>query len=136
MKVGIVGSRKYQAPSKIRKFIYELKKKFGDELEIVSGDQPKGADGYAKKFALEFEVKYVAFPPAHYNWNSYCIKEAHNYGKDYRPYYFFQRNTEIAEYSDVVVAFIPRGTKIEESKGTHDTIKKADKLGKRTLVLW
>lgn len=136
MKIGIVGSREYQAPSKIRKFIFELKKKFGDELEIVSGGQPKGADGYAKKYALEFEVKYVEFPPAHYNWNAHCIKETHNYGREYRPYYFFQRNTEIAEYSDKIAAFIPEGWKIEDSRGTHDTVKKATKLGKKVVILY
>ena len=135
MKIGIVGSREYQNATKIRKFIFELKKKFGEELEIVSGGQPKGADGFAKKHALEFNVKYVEFPPAHYNWNQHCIKEAHNYGKEYRVYYFNQRNTEIAEYSDKIVAFIPRGWTIEKSRGTHDTVKKAEKLGKKVVVM-
>ena len=136
MKIGIVGSRKYQNATRIRKFIYELKKKLGDELVIVSGGQEKGADGYAKKFALEFEVTYVEFPPNHYNWNSYCINEAHNYGKEYRPYYFFQRNTEIAKYSDKIVAFIPSGTKLEDSHGTNDTCEKAKKLGKKVVVMY
>ncbi len=135
MKIGIVGSRNYREPRKIRKVVHDLKLKFGDDLEIVSGEQPKGADGYAKKAALEFNVKYISFPPAHYNWNSYCIKEAHHYGKEYRPYYFFQRNTEIAEYSDKIMAFVPMGTTIEQSKGTYDTVKKALKLDKTVVIM-
>jgi hypothetical protein len=32
--------------------VYKLKQQFGDKVEIISGGQPKGADGYAKKYAL------------------------------------------------------------------------------------
>ena len=135
MKIGIVGSREYFNGTKIRKFVYNLKEKLGNDLVIVSGGQPKGVDGYAKKYALEFNIEYVEFPPAHYSYNQHCIKEAYNYGKEYKPYYFFQRNTEIAEYSDVVFAFIPPNTKLEESRGTNDTCKKALKLGKKVYVM-
>jgi hypothetical protein len=75
MKVGIVGSREFVGGSKIRKFIYKLKENYGDELEIVSGGQKKGADGFAKKYALELDVTYVEFPPAHYSWNQVRIIE-------------------------------------------------------------
>ena len=135
MKIGIVGSRKYQNATKVRKVIYELKNRMGDDLVIVSGGQPAGADGYAKKYALEFAVEYVEFPPVHYNYNQYCIKEAHHYGKEYRPYNFFQRNSEIAEYSDLILAFIPANTTLEESHGTNDTCKKATKLKKRIIII-
>ena len=135
MKFGIVGSREFQGASLIRKFIFELKNKLGDDLVIVSGGQPKGADGFAKKYALEFDVKYVEFPPAHYNWNEHCIKEAYHYGKDYQGYFFFERNTEIAKYSDVVVAFIPKLWNITDSGGTNDTCEKAEKLGKKVLIM-
>ena len=52
-RIGIVGARKYTNRRKIKEFVYKLKEKFKDDVEIVSGGQPKGADGYAKKFALE-----------------------------------------------------------------------------------
>ena len=58
MKVAIVGSRKYTNKRRIQEFIYKLREKYGEELEIVSGGQKQGADGYAKKYALEFDVKY------------------------------------------------------------------------------
>jgi len=135
MRIGIVGSRQYQNASKVRKYIYELKGRVGDDLVIVSGGQPAGADGYAKKYALEFSVEYVEFPPAHYSYNQHCINEAHHYGKAYRPYNFFQRNSEIAEYSDIIIAFIPPNTILEDSHGTHDTCKKALKLDKKVIVI-
>ena len=58
MKVAIVGSRQYTNKRRIQEFIFKLKEKYGDKLEIVSGGQKQGADGYAKKFALEFDTKY------------------------------------------------------------------------------
>ena len=48
MKIAIVGSRKYTNKRKIKDFIFNLKEKFGDELEIISGGQKHGADNYAK----------------------------------------------------------------------------------------
>ena len=59
IKIAIVGSRGYTNTKKIKDFIFKLKEKFGDELEIVSGGQKDGADGLAKKYALEFDMKYV-----------------------------------------------------------------------------
>ena len=135
MRIGIVGSREFQAGSMIRNFIFEAKQKMGDDLVIVSGGQPRGADGMAKKYALEFNVKYAEFPPAHYNWNEHCVMEAYHYGKEYRPYYYFQRNTQIAEYSDVVIAFIPKLWELKDSNGTNDTCEKALGLGKKVIVM-
>ena len=52
-RVGIVGSREYTNRRKIKEFVFKLKEQFGDKVEIVSGGQKLGADGLAKKFALE-----------------------------------------------------------------------------------
>ena len=53
IKVGIVGSRVYTNKKRIKDLIFEIKEKHGSDVEIVSGGQKDGADGYAKKFALE-----------------------------------------------------------------------------------
>ena len=58
MKVAIVGSRTYTNRKKIKEFIFNLKQKFGKELVVVSGGQKDGADGYAKKYSLEFNINY------------------------------------------------------------------------------
>ena len=57
-KVAIVGSRKYTNKQRIKEFIFKLKEELEDGVEIVSGGQRDGADGYAKKYALEFNLKY------------------------------------------------------------------------------
>jgi hypothetical protein len=132
MKIAIVGSRGYTNRKKIKDFVFKLKEKFGDELEIVSGGQKDGADGYAKKFSLEFDIKYVEFPPQHYSHNIHCVKESFNYGKPYAVWNYFKRNKEIAEYSDKIVAFIPDGVK---SNGTMNTIEHAEKLNKKSIII-
>jgi hypothetical protein len=131
-KIGIIGSRRYSNKKKIKDFIFKLKEKFGDAVEIVSGGQTDGADGMAKKYALEFDMKYVEFPPEHYSWNMHCIKEAKHYGKPYGVYRYFKRNKEIAEYADLIVAFIPDGL---ESKGTMNTIEHAEKRNKMVKII-
>jgi hypothetical protein len=89
-------------------------------------------DGYAKKYALEFDTKYAEFPPAHYQYNQHCVLESYNYGKPYAVWHYHTRNKEIAEYSDVVIAFIPKGI---TSKGTNSTLKEAEKVNKKTVII-
>ena len=122
-RVGIVGSRTYTNRRKIKEFVYKLKEKFDDKVEIVSGGQLKGADGFAKKFALEFDMKYVEFPPRHYTYNQHCILDPKN---------FHDRNKQIVEYSDYIVAFMPEN---DYTKGTMNTIETAEKLGKKVIIL-
>lgn len=133
VKVAIVGSRKYLNRVKIKEFIHQLKRKIGDELVIVSGDHPDGADKFAKVCSLELNVEFKSFPPAHYQWNCFCVKESFYYNKPYRLSNYFARNSEIVEYSDVVACFVVNGD-IESSKGTYDTYKKAKKAGKSSIV--
>ena len=131
-RVGIVGSRTYTNRRKIKEFVYKLKEKFDDKVEIVSGGQLKGADGFAKKFALEFDMKYVEFPPRHYTYNQHCILEESHYGKRYYPKNFFDRNKQIVEYSDYIVAFM---IKDKQSSGTMNTIETAQKMNKKVIIL-
>ena len=132
MKVAIVGSRKYTNKKRIQEFIFKLRDKYGDKLEIVSGGQKEGADGYAKKFALEFDMKYVEFPASHESYNIHCILPKYKYGKPYAVWHFFERNKEIANYSDMVVGFIPEGV---ESNGTRNTLNHAENFNKKVIII-
>ena len=127
IKIGIVGSRRYTNKKKIKDLLFEIKEKYGSEVEIVSGGQKDGADGYAKKFALEFDMKYIEFPPAHYSHNMHCKLSPKHYNKPYYVTNYFKRNKQIAEYSDIIVAFIQKGV---ESRGTMNTIHHAEKQKK------
>jgi len=132
IKIGMVGSRSYTDKKKVKDLIFNIKEKYGDEVEIVSGGQPKGADGLAKKYALEFDMKYVEFPPSHYSHTMHCKLPATEYNKPYYVSNFFKRNKQIAEYSNIIVAFIPEGV---ESRGTMDTVGHAEKLKKLVKII-
>jgi hypothetical protein len=132
IKIGIVGSRTYTNKQKIKDLIFEIKEKYGKEVEIVSGGQSKGADGLAKKFALEFDMDYVEFPPVHYSHNMHCKLPATEYNKPYYVTNYFKRNKQIAEYSNIIVAFIPDGV---ESKGTMNTVSHARELKKLVKII-
>ena len=132
MKCGIVGSRKYENRKKIKDFIFEMKKKFKDDLTIISGGCKNGADHYAKKYALEFDLQYEEYPPFHEPYNLYCVLPEHLYGKPYRVSNYFVRNKQIAKNSDMIVAFIPEGI---DSPGTLSTIKYAKKFNKKALII-
>ena len=81
MKVAIVGSRQYENTRKIKDTLSDLKRKFGDELIIVSGGAQNGADRYAKKYALEFGIRYREFNPAHTPRNLYSAMSDDYYSK-------------------------------------------------------
>ena len=132
MRVAIVGSRKYTNKRRIQEFIFKLKQKYGEDWEIVRGGQKEGADGYAKKYALEFDVKYSEFPPVHYTYNQHCVLESYKYGRPYAAWHYHDRNKEIAEYSDVMAAFIPKNT---ISKGTESALKQAIKKEKKYCII-
>ena len=132
MRVAIVGSRKYENRRKIKEFIFKLVQKHGDELTIISGGCDDGADRYAKKYALELGLQYEEYPPFHEVHNLYCVLPEHCYRKPYSVKYFFVRNKQVAQNSDVVVGFIPEGVK---SNGTISTLKYANKFNKKTMII-
>ena len=131
-KIAIVGSRVYDNKVAIKDFIFKIKNNFGLDTEIVSGGQKDGADGFAKKYALEFGLKYVEFPPSHYNWNMHCVRPVGEYNKPYYVSNYIKRNKQIAEYADYIVAFIHKNSK---TKGAMHTIKEAQKLNKKYIII-
>ena len=133
MKVAIIGSRSYTNTKKIKDFVFILKEKYKEELEIVSGGQKDGSDGYAKKFALEFDIKYSEFPPQHYPHNMHCVRPNYDYGKPYYVSNYFKRNKQVAEYSDRVVAFVTNPNKI--TSGTLSTLQYAEKMNKKSIII-
>ena len=132
MKIGIVGSRRYENKKKIKDFIFKLKQEHGEDTVIVSGGCKDGADKYAKKYALELGLQYEEYPPAHFSHNLFCPLGEHNYGKPYQVSNYFKRNKQIAIYSEIVVGFIPNGV---ESKGTMSTINYAKKFDKKIIII-
>jgi len=132
MKIGIVGSRKYENKRKIKETIFNLKQKFGDDLIIVSGGNSDGADRYAKKYALELDCNYIEVNPAHTQKNLYSYMREDWYQKEFSIRNFHVRNKILASLVDRLIAFVPKGTK---SAGTDSTLNYTSKFNKKSIII-
>ena len=132
MKVAIIGSREYENIRKIKDTLFQLKQKFGGDLIIISGGAKNGADLYARKYALEFGIRYREFNPAHTIKNLYSAMSSPYYEKPYHVSQFHHRNMLIARDCDVMMAFIPEGA---SSTGSMSAIKQAKKLNKPVTII-
>ncbi len=112
MKIGVVGSRTFTdyplMCGVLHRFLEDLD-------EIISGGA-NGADTLAEAFADEEGIKCTVFKP---NWELYGIAAG------------FLRNQQIVDACDILVAFWDG-----KSKGTKDSINKAKKAKKPTLVVY
>ena len=132
MKIGIVGSRRYENKKRIKDLIFKFKQEKGEDTVIVSGGCKDGADKYAKKYALELGLQYEEYPPFHEVHNLFCTISESRYSKPYSVKNFFARNKIIAGTSNFVVGFIPDGV---EANGTMNTIQYAEKFKKKTIII-
>ena len=131
-KIAIIGSRTYTNKRKIKEFIFGLKEKFKDELEVVSGGARECADKYSKQFSLEFDINYSEFPPYHESHNIHCVKESFRYNKPYSVGNYHRRNQDIVNYVDKVVAFCKNG---QVTNGTASGLKYAKKIDKKFIII-
>ena len=132
MKLAVVGSRSYTNQSRIRKIVDKYIEQYGaGNLTIVSGGCPKGADFLGKKIALELGLLYEEHAPAHARYNQHCVLPPDSYNKPYNVGNFFQRNTQVAENCDHLVAFVIKDVRCN---GTMDTVNKAYKLKKQVFI--
>ena len=132
MKVAIIGSRMYENTRKIKDALFQLKQKFGNQLIVISGGAQHGADKFARKYALEFGIKYKEFNPAHTTKNLYSAMSDNYYDKPYHVSQFHHRNMLIARDCDVMMAFIANGA---DSGGSMSAIKRAKKLNKKVTII-
>lgn len=98
MKVIIAGSRDFNDYDKLKSVCNEVLKNFND-VEIVSGTA-KGADELGIEYAEENNYQLVKFPA---QWHRYRKRAG------------YIRNKQMAEYSDMLIAFWngkSRGTKM------------------------
>jgi hypothetical protein len=132
MKIGIIGSRLYENKRKIKKTIFELKRKFGEDLTIFSGGDTEGAGKYVKKYALELGCTYVEVNPSHTPKNLYSYMRKEWYGKDFNMKNFFVRNKILAKSIDKLIAFVEDG---DNANGTASTVKYAVEFNKKVIVI-
>jgi len=112
MKVGIVGSRRRNSEEDIHKVteaFLNLKSETTEEVSIISGGATKGGDRFAEIIACLYKIPIKIYYP---DWDIY--------GKIAG----FQRNTDIARESDILIAVVHSDRK----GGTEDTIRKFKKF--------
>ncbi len=130
MKLAIVGSRSYTNRNRIRDIVERYLRQYG-EVTVISGGCPKGADFLGKQIALELGLNYQEYAPAHAKYNQYCVLPPESYNKPYNVGNFFQRNSQVAENCDHLIAFVIKDVRCN---GTMDTVGKAYKLKKHVFV--
>ena len=106
--VGIIGTRRRNtvvAFKKVKKAFDNLSLYVRRNCWIVSGGCPKGGDRFAQIIAKKYGIPILVVYP---DWDRYGKSAA------------FERNTPVAEMSDIMIACVAKDRK----GGTEDTIKK------------
>ncbi len=114
MKLAIVGSRTFNNYSILCHNVPQ------GVTEIVSGGA-KGADTLAERFADEHGFPKKIFLPR--------FQAEPDVG--YHPGHYHQRNRQIAEYADHILAFMPQSG----SKGTQSTLNHAKRVGTTYTII-
>ena len=114
MKLAIVGTRNpgvtYQKWEKLL-----LNQINPEEIQMVISGGAKGVNSFAKLFAAHHHKSYMEFAPQYNVYGRYAT---------------LKRNTQIVKEATTVIAF-PSA----ESKGTYHSIKEAQRLGRRVIVV-
>jgi hypothetical protein len=132
VRIGITGDSLYEDRHKIKEFIFNLKNKITDEIEIVSLGELNGADKHIKKYSLELGYHYKEFNLPHTQKNLYSLMPETYYGKPYMKRNVFQRDKIFATYVDMCIVFDksnPVGIKAT------NIIKEFKKLKKNLVVI-
>ena len=120
MRIGIVGSRNYENTDNVYIELtniltdYVLPYHKREDITIVSGGAI-GVDTIAEQYAERWKLKTDIYKPDYETYNKAAP---------------IIRNTDIVDNSDLIIAFW-NGS----SKGTLDTIIKAARYGKRTIIV-
>ena len=125
MIVGIVGDRNVNDPSVIQKAVDQS----GFDVTMVVSGGANGVDKLAVDWAKSKGIPYEEYEA---NWGDITVKNAvvaiNKWGKKYNKLAGFQRNQQIVDRADAIIAIQPNGP----TSGTQDTIKKT-KWAKKPL---
>ena len=123
MRVAIVGSRSIVCQDTVNyhldKLLLPCGGENGDEVVIVSGGA-KGVDTLAREWARINKKDFILFKPYHLIDTQVT----------YHPRYFFTRNKQIIDNSDVVIVLWDG-----KSSGTKDAMKQARQQDKELRVI-
>lgn len=128
MRLAIVGSRNYTNKNRVYHEINECRK-FHEITEIVSGGAA-GADTFGVDYAKEHRIKYTVHDAKWDDLSEPCVIKVNSKGKKYNALAGFNRNTDIVDGCDAMIAFWDG-----RSPGTLDSIEKARNAKKKLRVV-
>ena len=127
--LAVVGSRTFCDWKRGFKFLNQIFRMYIELGEIVSGDAD-GADAIGKKYADVNNIEYTGIPAKWQDMSEPCIRKVDRRGREYNALAGINRNTDIAKYCDILVAFWDG-----KSKGTKDVIEKAKEFKKKVIII-
>lgn len=130
-RVGIVVTKHYNHLRKIKDFVFKLKTEFDDKVEIVTTGDTVSYESKVKSYALQFDIIYKEFIPAHIQRTLHSAMGSSFYGKDYSPKNFFIRDSHMSKYIDYLVVF--QSDKDKEERA--NLIKIVQKLQKDVVII-
>ena len=113
MRLAIVGSREFTNYDLLCSEVAKIQET--QKIDLIVSGGATGADTLAKKFAAKNRIPLMEFLP-----------DYSRYGRG-AP---LQRNSLIVQNADWVLAFVTAS-----SKGTWDTIRKAERAKKKTIIV-
>ena len=105
MKIALIGDEKYENRGELKETIFKLKEKFGEDLTIITRGKKNGVEKWVRKYALEMNLKYIEFNPAHTSRTLYSGMEDEYYDKPYHPTQPLHQYGCIVHNSDKIVYF-------------------------------
>jgi len=125
-RIGIIGSTDGNYTTKIKDFLFKVKSTFGDTASIYGGGSESGIEYDAKKFALEFGLKYKEFNPSYTGHNVYSFLPEGYYGKGKHPSHYIHRYKEMLMRVDKLIIGASESEK--DWKLFESVRKKAEKM--------
>ncbi len=132
MRIGITGSSEYHDKRKIKDFIFNLKNRINDDIEIISRANKNGADAFIKKYALEFGYNYLEFPTAHGHRTLHTQLPESYFNKPFSVSNYFVQTKMFTKYCDYLVIFASANT---IDKGVNNLLTAMDKLDKKAIII-
>ena len=105
MKIALIGDEKYENRGELKETIFKLKEKFGEDLTIITRGKKNGVEKWVRKYALEMNLKYIEFNPAHTSRTLYSGMDDEYYDKPYHPTQPLHQYDCIVHNSDKIVYF-------------------------------
>jgi len=104
IKFGIYISEEYENKTKIKDTLFDLKNKFGDQLEISCINTNRN-ERFLRKKVLDSGILYKEFNPAHTIYNMYSALRESSYEKQYAFRNYFVAAKILASYVDYMLLF-------------------------------